>query len=75
MLDVLEVIYGCFIPRRYSAFGVLMCAKHYCATKIFIFTTNKGIEIAIEKSLEDCLCSCFSSSDDENELICLVIRS
>ena len=35
VLDVFEVVYGCFVPRRYSAFGVLMCAKHYCATKIF----------------------------------------
>jgi hypothetical protein len=55
----------------------LFMGGKYCAREIFIFTTNKGIEIAIEKSLEDCLClcSCFSSSDHENELICLVIRS
>ena len=46
----------------------------YCAKKIFIFTTNKDIEIAIEKYLEDFV-PVSTGSDDEKELICSVICS
>ena len=73
LLDVLEVVHGWFVRRHYLTFGVIDGGK-CCAKKIFIFTTNKDLEIAIEKYLEDFVPVC-TGSDDENELICSVIGS
>ena len=51
-----------------------MCGKRYCAKKIFIFTTNKGIKVAMQKFLDDDV-PVSAGSDDEKELICSVIGS
>jgi hypothetical protein len=46
------------------------------APKFFLFTTNKGIKVAIETSLEvQDFVPVSTGSDDENELICSGIGS
>ena len=47
---------------------------HALHQKHFLFTTNKAIKVAVEKFLEDCV-PVSAGSDDENELIYLVIGS
>lgn len=73
MLDVLEGAYGYFVCCRYSTFAVID-GWHALHQKHFLFTTNKAIKVAVEKFLEDCV-PVSAGSDDENELIYLVIGS